>query len=75
MAMQNLKVKNMHPKIIINDTTLRDGEQTAGVAFTVNEKVKIAALLDNIGIREIEAGIPVMGDIEKKAIRKILDKK
>ena len=74
MAMQNLKVKNMHPKIIINDTTLRDGEQTAGVAFTVNEKVKIAALLDNIGIREIEAGIPVMGGIEKKAIRKILDK-
>ena len=64
----------MFAKVIINDTTLRDGEQAAGVAFTVNEKVKIAALLDNIGIQEIEAGIPVMGDIEKKAIRKILDK-
>ncbi len=64
----------MSAKVIINDTTLRDGEQTAGVAFTVNEKVKIASLLDNIGIQEIEAGIPVMGNIEKKAIRKILDK-
>ena len=64
----------MFAKVIINDTTLRDGEQTAGVAFTVNEKVKIASLLDNIGVQEIEAGIPVMGNIEKKAIRKILDK-
>ena len=64
----------MSSKIIINDTTLRDGEQAAGVAFTVNEKVKIASLLDSIGIQEIEAGIPVMGNIEKKAIRKILDK-
>ena len=64
----------MFEKVIINDTTLRDGEQTAGVAFTVSEKVKIAVLLDNIGIQEIEAGIPVMGNIEKKAIRKILDK-
>ena len=64
----------MPSKIIINDTTLRDGEQTAGVAFTTDEKVKIATLLDHIGIQEIEAGIPVMGDIEKKAIKKILNK-
>ncbi len=72
--MQNLKVKNMPSKITINDTTLRDGEQAAGVAFTIDEKVKIAVLLDSIGIQEIEAGIPAMGDIEKRAIRKILDK-
>ncbi len=64
----------MPSKIIINDTTLRDGEQAAGVIFTIDEKVKIATLLDSIGIQEIEAGIPVMGDFEKKAIKKILDK-
>lgn len=64
----------MSSKIIINDTTLRDGEQAAGVAFTSDEKVKIAILLDNMGIQEIEAGIPAMGDIEKKAIKKILNK-
>lgn len=66
--------ENATPTIIINDTTLKDGEQAAGVAFTIDEKVKIATLLDNIGIQEIEAGIPAMGDIEKKAIKKILDK-
>ena len=64
----------MPSKIIINDTTLRDGEQTAGVSFTTDEKVKIAVLLDHMGIQEIEAGIPAMGDIEKNAIKKILNK-
>ncbi|HOV78983.1 MAG TPA: homocitrate synthase [Bacillota bacterium] len=58
-------------EIIIVDTTLRDGEQTAGVVFANREKVRIAKLLDEIGVHQIEAGIPVMGGDEKEAIRAI----
>ncbi len=60
----------MHIKIV--DTTLRDGEQKAGIALSVDDKVKIAKILDNIGIDQIEAGIPIMGDDEKKSIEKIV---
>ncbi|HBC92665.1 MAG TPA: homoaconitate hydratase, partial [Pelotomaculum sp.] len=57
--------------IVIVDTTLRDGEQTAGVVFANREKVRIAKLLDEIGVPQIEAGVPVMGGDEKEAIRSI----
>lgn len=57
--------------IIIVDTTLRDGEQTAGVVFANREKVRIAKFLDELGVHQIEAGIPVMGGDEKEAIRAI----
>lgn len=57
--------------IYIDDTTLRDGEQTAGVVFANDEKVHIAKMLDLIGVHQIEAGIPAMGGDEKLAIREI----
>ncbi|BFM38365.1 homocitrate synthase [Synechocystis sp. LKSZ1] len=60
-------------QIYINDTTLRDGEQAAGIAFTIAEKVAIAKFLDAIGVQELEIGIPVMGQDEAKAIRAIVD--
>jgi homocitrate synthase NifV len=57
--------------IKIDDTTLRDGEQTAGVVFANEEKIHIAKMLDKIGVHQIEAGIPAMGGDEKEAIKKI----
>ena len=57
--------------IKIDDTTLRDGEQTAGVVFANNEKIHIAKMLDKVGVHQIESGIPAMGGDEKEAIKKI----
>lgn len=59
-------------KVYIVDTTLRDGEQTAGVVFSNKEKVRIARYLDEVGVDQIEAGIPVMGGFEKDCIKEIV---
>ncbi|HPU43954.1 MAG TPA: homocitrate synthase, partial [Dictyoglomaceae bacterium] len=59
-------------EIKIVDTTLRDGEQTAGVVFSKAEKVQIARMLDELGVHQIEAGVPVMGGDEEEAIKAIV---
>lgn len=59
-------------QVWIDDTTLRDGEQTAGVVFANSEKIRIAQLLAEIGVPQIEVGIPAMGGDELEAIKEIV---
>lgn len=62
-------------KTYIVDTTLRDGEQSAGIAFNKEEKVKLALKMDAIGVHQIEVGIPSLDASEGEAIKEIIEKK
>lgn len=61
----------MAPKVEIHDATLRDGEQTPGVVFTVDDKIRIAEKLDEVGIERIEAGMPAVSKDDYEAIKAI----
>jgi len=65
------RMRLMAAAITVNDTTLRDGEQTAGVSFRLDEKLAIAAALDAAGVPEMEVGIPAMGEEECEGIRAV----
>jgi homocitrate synthase NifV len=57
----------------IVDTTMRDGEQSPGMAMTKEQKVKIAGVLDDAGVYQIEAGIPAVSSYEIDTISEIMD--
>lgn len=59
----------------IVDTTMRDGEQTPGIAMSKAQKLRIAEILDAAGVYQIEAGIPAVGPAEIDTIRAIMEKR
>jgi len=58
--------------INIIDTTLRNGELTAGVVFSKHEKLRIVKLLDEVGVPEIEIGTPSIGLFEREIVKEII---
>jgi isopropylmalate/homocitrate/citramalate synthase len=59
------------PRVQIHDATLRDGEQTPGVVFSVADKVAIAEKLAEVGVERIEAGMPAVSNDDFEAIKQI----
>ena len=58
-------------RVIIFDTTLRDGEQCPGATMTFEEKIEVAALLDEMGVDVIEAGFPIASEGDFESVREI----
>ena len=58
-------------RVLIFDTTMRDGEQSPGATMTLEEKLQIAALLDEMGVDIIEAGFPIASDGDFEAVSEI----
>ncbi|MFN3953458.1 MAG: 2-isopropylmalate synthase [Pararhodobacter sp.] len=58
-------------RVLIFDTTLRDGEQSPGATMSHDEKIEIAALLDEMGVDIIEAGFPIASDGDFEAVKAI----
>ncbi|MDE0520816.1 MAG: 2-isopropylmalate synthase [Boseongicola sp.] len=62
---------NLPHRVEIHDATLRDGEQTPGVVFSIDDKIRIASKMDEIGVDRIEAGMPAVSEQDAEAIREI----
>jgi len=63
--------KSTQDRVMIFDTTLRDGEQSPGATMSHNEKLEIASLLDEMGVDIIEAGFPIASDGDFEAVREV----
>ena len=63
--------KNTEEHVVIFDTTLRDGEQSAGTAMTVAEKLVVARQLERLGVDILEAGFPISSPGDFEAVRTI----
>jgi len=58
-------------RVVIFDTTLRDGEQSPGASMNLEEKLRIAALLEEMGVDVIEAGFPIASNGDFEAVREV----
>ena len=70
MGINTHSVNNKN-RIIIFDTTLRDGEQSPGCSMNLEEKLRMAKLLDDMGVDVIEAGFPVASPGDFEAVHQI----
>ena len=61
----------MNDRLIIFDTTLRDGEQAPGFSMRIDEKLKMARQLASMGVDIIEAGFPIASDADAEAVRTV----
>lgn len=71
MPATSQSVQNDKNRIIIFDTTLRDGEQSPGCSMTLDEKLRIARLLDEMGVDVIEAGFPIASQGDWESVHEI----
>jgi methanogen homocitrate synthase len=58
---------------IVHDSTLREGEQTPGVIFSIEDKLKIAKKLDEVGVPQIESGFPAASEKQRKCVEALVD--
>ena len=58
-------------RVIIFDTTMRDGEQSPGASMNLDEKKRIAAVLEEMGVDVIEAGFPIASNGDFEAVREV----
>ncbi|MDF3000090.1 MAG: 2-isopropylmalate synthase [Bacillota bacterium] len=65
------KIIEVEPQVKIHDATLRDGEQTPGVVFDIDAKIRIAELLDELGVERIEVGMPAVSQSDYQAAKEI----
>ena len=62
---------NISKNVYIHDVTLRDGEQTTGLNWTEEERIEIAVLLDKLGVKSIEVGMPIVSEDIVTATQKL----
>lgn len=67
----NTPASDPKDRVLIFDTTLRDGEQCPGATMTMEEKLEVAELLDAMGVDIIEAGFPIASNGDFEAVSKI----
>jgi 2-isopropylmalate synthase len=69
--LKELRSPALPDRVWIWDETLRDGEQTAGTLLTIDEKVQVAKLMDEMGVAVIAAGFPMVSNEERETIRRL----
>jgi methanogen homocitrate synthase len=63
--------RSLPEKVVVYDSTLRDGEQMPGVRFSLEQKISIARKLDEVGVHQIEAGFPAVSETERSSVKAV----